>query len=588
MGIASQGQDRHPSVSLIVALAAFTIYVVGIRIPQVIYYWQPQGDFGIRDVSLHGWPFITEATVKELASHSPATDAGIRVGDTIEQKYLNLHERLVALGPAQPGEVWPVHLIHNGKHRLVTLVARPVYLTASQIKSDILGQISTLLRVILGLGVVLLRPGRMAWLFYIWMLSGGSYSDYLLTLPSAFFVAAVVPYTLLIGSVPFTSMLFLLVFPNDELVGWRRRGFPVVVAALIAAAAFELARFLAFILNIDTSATDWVGNATDIVGELGTVFVLVYYIQASVAERKRIQWILLVLIGGAILETGKNVQQLLSPGAPPGIWDWIWYWGVLIPLVFAYAIVRYRMFDIEFVLNRAVVYSVLLIAAIGIFVAVDGAFTSHFHGSRAELAVDIAVALGIGFWVRAIQGTMIDLVDRALFRRRYDSRTQLKVTLGAIATADSPRAIEQIVTSGAATALGLASAVFFRCVADGGFLREVGFGWPADGLWHLLPDDKLIKALECDARPVDLYALDWSRTAMPAPQKPVLAVPMKLGGRYIGVTLYGSRLNGVLPSPDEVGGLVELSQRAASAYLMLDSVRSKITPRDLASARISR
>ncbi|MDQ6825130.1 MAG: hypothetical protein M3007_06690, partial [Candidatus Eremiobacteraeota bacterium] len=225
----------------------------------------------------------------------------------------------------------------------------------------------------------------------------------------------------------------------------------------------------------------------------------------------------------------------------------------------------------------------------GTFVAIDLLFTSRFHGSKSEFAVDIAVALAIGFWVRAIHGRSIDFVDRLLFRRRYQSRLLLKAAVDSLATADSPRAIERILTSDAASALGLASAVFFRRVADGGLLREIGFGWPVDALWHLLPDDALVKTLEKNApSSIDLQSLGWSRALVGPPQQPVVAIPLIASGRVLGVSFYGSRLNGVLPSPDEVGGLVGLARRAASAYVLLDSMRPALTARELAAARISR
>jgi len=191
----------------------------------------------------------------------------------------------------------------------------------------------------------------------------------------------------------------------------------------------------------------------------------------------------------------------------------------------------------------------------------------------------------LGFWVRVIHGRAINLVDRVLFRRRYDARVRLKATLDAVASAESLPAIEEIMTTGAASALGLTSAVFFRRVADGGLLREIGFGWPADAPWHLLPNDGLVALLDKRESSVDLKEIGWARTSLSSPQEPVLAVPMQAGGRVLGVTLYGSRLDGVPASPDEVRGLVDLAQHAASAYLLLDSARSGFAAHELAIAR---
>lgn len=579
---ALQTQDKRKPNILLFAVVIFAIYTVAVRLPQVAYYWLPEGDLGIRGVSGAG-------LVGQIVPHSAAMDAGIAVGDQIETNHLDLHERLALGGPnLRPGEAVRLLVVHNGDERAVALVARPVHLTAAEIKRDLLWEITLLLRVILGATVVLLRPGRLTWLFYAWNVSGGDASDFFYHLPAGLLIVSLLPYTALLGAVSFAGVLFCLVFPNDELSGWRRRVFPFVVAALSVCIAFELARFAALIFNINTASTDWILYVEDAVaGVFGTAVLVAYYVQ-STNDRARVRGLIVMLVIGFMFEVAGDLFSVIPSTTAPSYFGSLQYtWALLITIAFAYMIIRYRLFDVEFVLSRALVYSLLAVAAIGIFVAIDAAFTSRFHGSRVEVAVDIAVALGIGFWVKAIHGRVIDLVDRALFRRRYESRMRLKAAFGMLAGADSTRAVEEIVTSGAATALGLASAVFFRRVADGGLLREIGFGWPPDAVWHMLPDDILVTTLERRAPPsIDLQKLGWSRAGISPPHQPVVAIPLISVGRVIGVTLYGSRLNGVLPSPDEVSGLIALMHRATSAYVVLDSLRSKIPARD-ASARIS-
>lgn len=593
MALAAQAQDRRRRIVRIVAVVALAILALGHKTPDIAFYWLPRGDFGIQDVYFHGRPFITDVTVKELIPHSAATDAGIHLGDRIELKDLDLHQRLVFLGRPQPGEALPVRLVQNGKHRFVTLVARPKYMSGADIRRDIRNQISEVLCIVLGAVLVLLRPSRMTWLFYLWMVSigGGNTADYLVSLPSWLCVTLSLPIVA-IGSIPALA-LFYLVFPNDEPTGWRRRALPFVWGALGVLVAIGIARFIGMVLDLDFALTggDWFPLVEDIIElSIGIAALLTAFIESRGQDRARIRAVVFIGISGVLAEIGLDVQQLLAQGTPPPLfWTYFGQYGQwLIIVAFAYAILRHNMFDIEFVLSRTLVYSMLAVAAIAIFLGIDFLFTSLFHGSKAEFAVDVAVALGIGFWVRAIQGYAIDFVDRALFRRRYDSRTHLKAALAAVAAADSPRAVEQILTEGAATALGLASAVFFRRVADGGYLREGGFGWPADAPWHLLPDDKLAMALAGKARSIDLLALGWAKTILTPPLSPVCAIPVQSGGRVIGVTLYGMRLNGVLLSPDEISGLIELARRAANSYLLLDSIRSGSPALELAAARNSR
>ncbi|MDQ6824301.1 MAG: hypothetical protein M3007_02425 [Candidatus Eremiobacteraeota bacterium] len=585
-----QVQNRQRSIIRTVAVLGLALIALGKVTPQIAYYWMPRGDFGIRDGMQSGVTFI----VGELAPRSPATEAGLHVRDQIETTRLTLHESNIVCCSfgAKPGESLRLHVAGRGKQRIVTLVARPVHMSTAEIKDNLWDQVTWLLRILLGAGLVLLRPGRLTWLFYIWQAGIGDANpppDYFLLLPSSLFVLCSLPYVVLGAAVSYAGALFCLVFPNDEPTGWRRRAVPVVFVILCISVAIALALFVASHFKFDIGGSWWLHTIEDVLGGLvGIAALVTYYVTSRGFDRQRVRWVVAVVVIASLGEVFWNLREVVAPGSPPPFYaDLYLRWiGLLIVFAFAYAIMRYGMFDVEFILSRGLVYSLLAIAAAGTFIAIDLLFTSRFHGSRAEFAIDIAVALAIGFRVRAIHGRAIDLVDRLLFRRRYQSRALLKAAVDSLNTADSAPAIEKIITSDAASALGLASAVFFRRVADGGLLREIGFGWPAEAQWHVLPDDKLVKLLERNApRSIDLQSLGW-RVDVEPPQQPVVAIPMLPSGRVIGVTFYGSRLNGVLPSPDEIRGLVELVRRATSAYLMFDSMRPAMTARKPATAHL--
>jgi hypothetical protein len=583
VGVVAQGQDRHRSIIRTIVVISLGLYLIATSAPQIVYYWIPLGDFGTS---------ISARIVGDVEPHSAAADAGIRVGDRIETQYLSVHERLIdGLGSVpQAGETATLRVLHNGRERSVMLVARPTHMNEHLFWSlwDLVG---LLIRVALGATLVLLRPGLLTWVFYIYLLAiGVTSSDYFTSLPAPIFIAIMLPIVLLDAARNAVLLLFALLFPTNELGSWRRRVLPIIFVAFGSGVFVNFYEVAGLISNYDTTPLDPYYHIFDtVVAALALAIVLVRYFESKAFERERIKWVIFafaisysILVVLRLSGIAHRPQELLLN------FHSYFVTGLFLPIAVAYAIIRYRVFDLQFVLSRTLVYSLLLAAAIGIFVAIDFIFTSRFHGSRGELAVDIAVALGLGFWVRAIQGRAIDLVDRLLFWRRYDSRMRLRAAVDSLADAESPCAIEEIVTARAATSLGLASAVFFRRVADGGLLREVGFGWPADAPWHLLPDDRLVAQLDRHASSIDLNGIGWSRSGASPPQEPVLAVPMQLGANVVGVTLYGDRLNGGLPSPDEVRGLIELAQRAASAYLLFDSARRGVSTRELAAARISR
>lgn len=572
------------------------LYVILLMAPDVAHCFYPKGTFGYIASRYSG------AVVTNVEPHSAAADAGIQPGDRIDTRVQNLHERLFlgtgitiitemthrAVGSVpHPGERAMLRVFHDGHWRTVTLVARAHAPTSSDIFWNIWGLAERAIRLVLGAALVLARPGRVTWAFYAYMLGVGTFgtSDYYNSLPAPLWIMLVVPEYVVGGAVPASYALFWLLFPAGVIKGWRRAALSVVVVGFCVGIGIQLAELFSSLFSFDTSTLEQVWFVYNLLwGTLGVSFLAATYLASRGFDRRLFGWLLVVDGGIFAAELALITFQLVHP-PPPRIFGYIFLLGLLLPLVIAYGIVRYQMFDVEYVLSRTIVYSVVVVIAAGLFIGVDIAFASYFYASKAEVAIDIALALGVGFALRSFYGRAIDDVDRLLFLRRYDSRMRLKRTFDAITHADSQSDLEVILTSQAAAALGLASAEFFKKFADGGYLREIGFGWASESLWNLLPDDKLVRMLGMRSKSIDLRSIGWSRTDESAPHAPMLAIPMYSGDAVIGVTLYGDRVDGISLSPDDVKGLVELSQRCAGPYAFFGSVRSVPAIREVASAR---
>ncbi|MFQ5724167.1 MAG: PP2C family protein-serine/threonine phosphatase, partial [Terriglobia bacterium] len=178
---------------------------------------------------------------------------------------------------------------------------------------------------------------------------------------------------------------------------------------------------------------------------LGLVSLVWNGLRAPTAEARRkirvIVWGTVVgftpglLLGAAAVYTKKN---------PYGDFPfWVWAPTVLVsflmPLSFAYAVVKHRVLGVSLLLKRSARYLlvqrgflVLLVgvsAAITLFVA--RSFTRYFE-SRMDVAqpsgVAVGVALGIGLvWAGAqVQRRVSGRIDRAFFRSAYDARQILE------------------------------------------------------------------------------------------------------------------------------------------------------------------
>jgi hypothetical protein len=144
-------------------------------------------------------------------------------------------------------------------------------------------------------------------------------------------------------------------------------------------------------------------------------------------QRQQIKWFL-ASVGLAIaIIVPFNVADALSTSfdGPPDV-VFLLALGT-IPLATGLAILRYRLYEIDRVVNRAVVYgtvSALLAGAyFGIVLALQEVFSSFGGGSDLAIAVS---TLAVAALFRPVRAWIQRLVDRRFYRRRYDAQRTLE------------------------------------------------------------------------------------------------------------------------------------------------------------------
>ena len=93
---------------------------------------------------------------------------------------------------------------------------------------------------------------------------------------------------------------------------------------------------------------------------------------------------------------------------------------LVIPATLAIAIVKHRLFDVEVVINRSVVYSLLTVTTAGLYLLTVLVLQKLFSGDRSFFSVVAVFAAAAAF--HPAQRRIQDLVDRAFFRQKYDYR----------------------------------------------------------------------------------------------------------------------------------------------------------------------
>jgi hypothetical protein len=250
-------------------------------------------------------------------------------------------------------------------------------------------------------------------------------SDYVAWLATWTFLPA---FVLLLSLVP-------LLFPTGAPPSPRWR--PVGWAAAVAGGVTTLSNALAP-GPLDTADFGWVDNPFGIEGlGLGTladgsfivvgaavfagiVSLVVRFRRAQGIERQQLRWV----AGAACLLVvfafgGTAASSLLGSGA-----GWI---GILLGLLcmavaVAIALLRYRLYDLDVVVNRALVYGVLTAILAATYLASVLLLQLVLSGATSDSGLAVAAStLAVAALFRPARAGIQAAVDRRFFRSRYDA-----------------------------------------------------------------------------------------------------------------------------------------------------------------------
>ena len=162
---------------------------------------------------------------------------------------------------------------------------------------------------------------------------------------------------------------------------------------------------------------------------------------SSPVERQQTKWVIFGILLG-VLGAGTVIiaGSLFMLGREFGLWGLftvntlIYLFSACIPLSIGLAILRSRLWDIDTLINRTLVYGSLtaLLAALyaGLIVGLQH-LTGLVAGSNASNPVILVVStLAIAALVRPLRAWLQALIDRAFYRRKYDAEKTM-ATFGA-------------------------------------------------------------------------------------------------------------------------------------------------------------
>lgn len=227
------------------------------------------------------------------------------------------------------------------------------------------------------------------------------------------------------------ATFLLLLFPTGRLpsrrwrpVAWLAGASLFLMAAGGAVAPGDVQDFPATnpvgieaLSLLDSSGFAWAGLMLSIPASVACA--VVRFRKARGDERQQLKWFAASALLLIVFLLG------LDSASPLGLAAVLASLGL--PVATGIAIFKYRLYDLDLIVRRTLVYGVLsaLLAGLyfGIVIALQQVFSSFAGGSDLAIA---ASTLAVAALFRPVRGRIQALVDRRFFRRRYDAQRTLE------------------------------------------------------------------------------------------------------------------------------------------------------------------
>ena len=247
-------------------------------------------------------------------------------------------------------------------------------------------------------------------------------------------------WTIAYGLIPFMTLLF----PSGTLLSprwrWVARGLVAAFGALIA--ADSLSPELDLAVSPPVASPLAIASAEPILDAVYTIAVvalLILWAAAGVSlvlrlarssgdERQQMKWFAYTASIFAVFMVA-TIAVDLSGHAVPDPWEEYLFVGLILFLALgmAIAILRYRLYDIDLVINRTLVYGTLTALLGGVYLGSVIGLQAAFRATTGQgdaVAVVIST-LAIAALFMPLRGRIQDIIDRRFFRRRYDAAQTL-------------------------------------------------------------------------------------------------------------------------------------------------------------------
>jgi hypothetical protein len=454
----------------------------------------------------------------------------------------------------------------TGKHYTVTLAPVRAKDHQSEIVDAVVNTIATITSIFLAVLLLLRRPGSLAFAFAI-------YCTFTINTQALVQAIGVVPGPVVRAALQSLALLVTFYLGSFALVSFALR-FPTplngrigtiamrvlegaIVACTIAALALDPRQF-----SLVADALQQKLFVACIVAVV--VIVAVRFARADAATRQRLGWVL----AGAVISAVCGLSQVADiPRAPTWGGEIVRLVHEALPIAVAYAVLRHRVVDVGFAINRTLVFSLLTLLVVTIIVAVDRVVDTFLQQSRVlEGGIEAVVSVALGLVFTQLHEKMKYVVERFLFRERHAAEKRLEARIAALDFAETEPSVDNLLTIETCEILHLRSAAVFRARAEGAFERTSAVGWDASPE-TLDRDHLVVRILRAQERSLLLAEERVRDHRFPEGDAyPQIAIPIVRRHRLLGIVFYGHEAGEETLDPAERALVERAVAAAANAY----------------------
>ena len=552
---------RLAGVGLLVAFAAAR------TTPDAIRLFEPLGIFD----------YATDAngTVASVPARVPKGSDALRAGDRVRIDRIKPFDRKPGLaldGFTRENFDRRLPIERAGRERTLHLVATPESPASRAIA--LLRVLLFLISIAFGAILVIVKPRIATLAFFMFTIGAqapSTYTDVFFDVPWRE-IPTWIGDTLQ-GGAPVALLLFSTCLASAGNKSLRR-----VLAVLLGIAAAVLATLHAYafwrVSYAGLPAAAFANAYTtgeSIVSILNVLAFATAFVVARGADRQRTGYILaaFALAGGARLLSERYFPAdslanglLLALGVVPSIVVWV-------------AVVKHHFFNVDFVVSRALVYTAITAAVIGVIGSSEELLSYVFYNNT-DLAtgVVIAISMGVGACFGKVKEWLDHFVDRFVFRERRHQRTTLERIAANLIDAEDEETVLRALLHDVPSVLELSFSGIMTRQADGGYVLAEHWQWPSDGVERLAPTDAFALDVVKKRGVLSEAAIHSKMVTALFPQTPLTyAAPLYVDRMVSALVLYGRSVSGLDLDPDERLCLVRVMSNASIALASIELAR---------------